>query len=232
MQHVPATMVRAAVLAASLAALASQVGAQGIYTCVDSKGRRLTADRPILDCIDREQTELNTGGGARRKISPAQTAAERAAEEDKARRAEEERARLSEEKKRDSALVTRYPSPGVHDKEREATIARLDAAKATAQKRLAELAAQRKAVEGELEFYKSNPARVPPKLKLQVEGVDGQLAGQKRFIAEQEAEKVRINARFDEELIRLKPLWTQPATVPATVARAASSPAPANKAVR
>ncbi|WP_432214584.1 DUF4124 domain-containing protein, partial [Salmonella enterica] len=34
----------------------------GIYTCVDAKGRKLTADRPILDCIDREQKELNASG--------------------------------------------------------------------------------------------------------------------------------------------------------------------------
>jgi hypothetical protein len=27
--------------------------------CVDAKGRKITADRPIPDCIDREQQELS-----------------------------------------------------------------------------------------------------------------------------------------------------------------------------
>lgn len=223
--------VRAAALAASLAALAGQAGAQGIYTCTDSKGRRITADRPIIDCIDREQTELSTGGMPRRKIGPSLTAAERAAEEDKARRAAEERARANEEKKRDRALVTRYPNLAAHDKEREASLARLDASKATAQKRIVELLAQRKTLEGEMEFYKANPARVPLKLRHQAEEVDTQLAGRTRFIAEQEAEKTQVNARFDEELARLKVLWAQQAPVP-TVARAASAPAAPAKTVR
>jgi hypothetical protein len=33
------------------------------------------------------------------------------------------------------------------------------------------------------------------------------MAVQKRFIGEQDAEIRRVNARFDEELTRLKPLW-------------------------
>jgi hypothetical protein len=88
--------VRAAATAAVLALVAGAASAAdpvpgGIYTCVDSKGRRLTADRPIVDCIDREQTEMTPGGLTRRKIGPTLTAAERAAEEEKARRLEEAR---------------------------------------------------------------------------------------------------------------------------------------------
>ena len=33
------------------------------------------------------------------------------------------------------------------------------------------------------------------------------MAAQNRFIGEQEDEKRRLNARFDEELARLKQLW-------------------------
>ena len=47
--------------------------AQSIYTCVDSKGRRLTHDRPIPDCIDREQRELNSNGTVKRAIGPTLT---------------------------------------------------------------------------------------------------------------------------------------------------------------
>jgi hypothetical protein len=35
------------------------------------------------------------------------------------------------------------------------------------------------------------------------------MAVQERFIADQDAEMVRVNARFDEELQRLQLLWAQ-----------------------
>ena len=51
----------------------------GIYTCVDRNGRRLTADRPIAECLDREQRELGPSGIVRRQIGPSLTEQERAA---------------------------------------------------------------------------------------------------------------------------------------------------------
>jgi hypothetical protein len=226
-------------LAVLLAAFGLPTAAQGIYTCVDSKGRRLTADRPIIECIDREQTELSSGGIARRKIGPSLTAAERAAEEEKVRRQEEARNREADEKKREKALLTRYPNRSVHDKERGEALALVDSVTAAAQKRTVELQTQRKFLDGEVEFYKINPARTPPKLIRQMDEVNKQLDAQKRFVVDQEVEKVRVNARFDEELARLKALWAAqqaplavaaPASRPpaTSVARAASASRPAS----
>ncbi len=42
----------------------------GIYTCIDDKGRRITADRPIPECIDREQQVLNRDGSVRTVVPP------------------------------------------------------------------------------------------------------------------------------------------------------------------
>lgn len=225
----------AGAFAVVLASIAGPVLAQGIYTCTDAKGRRLTADRPIIDCIDREQTELSTGGLPRRKIAPSLTAAERAAEEEKQRRETEERSKAVEDKKRERALVTRYPNRPSHDKERTGALALVDSVTAAAQKRTGELMAQRKFLEGEMEFYKFEPARTPPKIKRQLDEVDVQLVAQKRFLVEQDVEKVRVNARFDEELSRLKMLWAAESVVPVAVAKPASTPghpASAAKAVR
>lgn len=221
-------MYRTAALAALLATLLGQVigaGAESIYTCTDAKGRRLTADRPIAECIDREQIELSPGGLPRRKIGPTLTAAERAAQEEQDRRQAEERSRLIEEKGRQRVLVARYPSREVHDKERVAALALVDRVTAAAQLRTKELLAQRKFLDGEVEFYQLDPSRMPPKLRRQIEEVDTQLGAQQRFLAEQDVEKVRVNARFDEELSRLKPLWAQQAVAPTTAEHAASSPA-------
>ena len=223
--NVEASFVRAAALAALLAGAVAPVGAQGIYTCVDAKGRRLTADRPIVECLDREQTELSSGGLPRRKIAPMATAAERVAEEEKARVLEEERIRVNEEKKRERALVNRYPNRGVHNNERAEALALVDSVTGAAQRRTKELLLQRKFLEGELEFYQSNPSRMPTKLRRQVDEVEAQLAAQQRFLADQDVEKVRVNARFDEELSRLTVLWVKESAAPTIAARAASAPA-------
>src|SRR4051812_47395524 len=132
-----------------LAGLASSAFAEGIYTCVDSKGRRLTADRPMMDCIDREQVEISPSGKVLRRIAPSLTPQERAAEEEKVRKAAEERNRVLDEKKRDRALVTRFPDRAVHDKERDAALATADAVIATAAKRGAELVEQRRKLDTE-----------------------------------------------------------------------------------
>jgi hypothetical protein len=216
----------AAALAALLAAASGLAAAQGIYTCVDSKGRRHTADRPIVACIDREQVEMSAGGLAKRTIAPTQTAVERAAAEAKAGQEAEERGRAEDQKKRERALVTRYPDRDLHDRERAEALALVDSVTATAQNRIEALMSQRRLLDGEVEFYKIDPSRMPAKLKRQIVEVDQQLAAQQRFVIDQEQVKVKVNARFDEGLARLKALWAQnSAAAVATVARAASSAA-------
>jgi hypothetical protein len=196
---------------------------EGIFTCVDAKGRRLTADRPIIECIDREQRELSPSGTVRRKIGPTLTAEERAAEEDKARRAAEERSRAAEDKRRDRALLTRYPNRATHDKERYAATTQIDTLIATATKQIGELTAERKRFDTELEFFKGDLAKASPKLKRQIEENERQLQAEQRFLANQEAEKKRLTERYDEELGKLKALWALKAG--AATAGAAAPPA-------
>ena len=211
-----------------LAGLSAPSWAQGIYTCQDAKGRRITADRPIPECLDREQRQLSPTGTVIRKIGPVLTEQERAAEEAKAQKALEERRRLADEKKRDRALVARYPDHGSHDKERRSAIALADGAIATSNKLAGELQAERRRLDSELEFYQKDPSRIPAPLQRQVEENARQADAQKRFVANQELEKKRINARFDEELVILKRLWAQagPAAVSTNTAPATPAPAP------
>lgn len=181
----------------------------GIYSCVDPQGRTVTADRPIAACIDREQKELNPSGSVKRTVPPTLTARERALAEEKARQAAEEKARAAEERKRNQALVARYPDQAAHDKERSAALSVVDDVVAAATKRLASLAAERRKLDAEMEFYGKDPSKAPARLKRQVEENVQHTGAQQRFIAAQEGEKQRINARFDEELARLRALWAQ-----------------------
>lgn len=190
-----------------LAATGPVAAQGGIYTCIDAQGRRITSDRPIQACLDREQRELGNMGVVRRVVPPSYTAEERA-KIDQQRKAEEElRARAQEEKRRDRALLIRYPNQGVHDKERAEALAQIDEVIKAVVKREEFLAKQRKEIDTELEFYKGDVALAPAWLKRKLEDNEQQVQVQKRFVDEQNQEKQRINARFDEELVKLRQLW-------------------------
>lgn len=192
----------------ALPALA-QTGGGGIYSCVDAKGRKLTSDRPIRECADREQLLLNPSGTVRAVIPPSLTGPERAAQEARQRREAEERARQAEERRRERALLVRYPNRSVHDKERAEALSQISVVRQAALNRVKELQRQRKELDTELEFYAKDPEKVPPSLRRLVDDNEKSMAVQERFIADQEAEMVRVNARFDEELQRLQLLWAQ-----------------------
>ena len=182
--------------------------AQAIYTCVDAKGRKITSDRPISECIDRSQQEITPSGIVKRVLGPSLTAQERAAKEEKDRLIAEVVAREAEDKRRDRALLLRYPNRAVHDKERVLALAQVDEVIKAAAKRMIELAEQRKLIGVEMEFYAKDPSKAPVSLKRRAEENESSVAVSRRFIAEQDMEKQRVNLRFDEELIKLKQLWT------------------------
>lgn len=179
----------------------------GIYSCTDSKGRVLTADRPIADCVDREQTELNPSGTVRRKVDPTYTAREQADRDERDRQAQLLAARQLEDRRRERALLMRYPNAAAHDHERAEALVQIDVVIKAAKTRLDELADDRRKIDDELEFYKSDPSKAPESVRRKAEDNDKSAAVQNRFIGDQQDEKKRVNARFDEEQVRLKPLW-------------------------
>jgi hypothetical protein len=198
----------------SLCALAASAWAQaptaspGIYSCTDSRGRTLTADRPIADCADREQREFGPSGTVRRTLEPTYTPREQAEREERARQAAMQASRANEERRRERALLMRYPNPTAHDRERSEAMLQIDAVIDAARKRLGELGKERQGIDDEMEFYKKDPSKAPPSLRRKLDDSEQSVAVQNRFIAAQEDEKKRVNARFDEERARLKPLWS------------------------
>lgn len=181
--------------------------AQGIYTCVDAKGRRITSDRPNIECLDRAQQEISSSGTIKRVLGPSLTAQERKVLEEKERLDAQERSRDAEEKRRNRALMLRYPNRAVHDKERSLALAQVHQVIASAFQRMHDLAAQRKPINLELEFYKNDLTLAPAALRRKVEENDGNMLVQRRFIDDQDVEKRRVNGRFDEELVKLTQLW-------------------------
>ncbi len=179
--------------------------ASGIYSCVDDQGRRITSDRPIADCIAKEQRVLNSDGSLRTVRPPTMTSDERAEAEARERRAAEERAARADAVRRDRNLMHRYKSEEAHQTAREAALDSVRAAMRISELRLMDLARERKPMVDELEFYKGRP--VPAKLKAQIEGNDASVEALHSAMVNQKAELDRINQLYDAELARLKSLW-------------------------
>ncbi len=204
----------------------------GIYTCIDSKGRRLTADRPIPECTAKEQQVLNQDGSVRTVVPPTMTAEERLAKENRDRAAAEARLAQVDAIRRDRNLMARYPNEAAHQRARESALDTVRLAIKATETRLRDLAQQRKPLKNEAEFYQGKP--LPPKLKTAMDANDAALEAQKASAATQEAELGRINRLYDTELERLRRLWAgaPPGTLGAfntsagAAAAAPSSPAP------
>ena len=180
--------------------------------CVDSKGRKITSDRPIAECLDREQKVFGGSGTVKRVVGPVLTARERDAAEEAQRKESEEQARISEERRRDRALMARYPNEAVHEQERADALIQVDEVIRAARVRLDDLAQQRKAMDKDMEFYKKDPNKAPGSLKHRIRENELSIAAQERFLADQSEEKKRTNQRFDEEAAKLRPRWAQAAS--------------------
>ena len=191
---------------AGLASFGSQARAE-IYSCVDAKGRTITADRPIMDCLDRNQRELSSFGVVKRQIGPSLTAQEQLQQDQKDKVVAEQRAREAESKRRDRTLLLHYPNRASHDQQRAATLAQSEETIQLAKKIITELNLERKAMSHELETYAKDPSKAPLSIKLSLKDNQASLLEHQQIIVDQEQEKKRITKRFDEELLRLTQLW-------------------------
>ena len=181
----------------------------GIYTCTDAHGRRLNSDRPITECMDREQRELNRSGSTRRVLPPSLSPAEREklAQQQREQRREAERRRSLE--RRDAALIARYPDRQAHEAGREEALLQTTVIVNAAEARISTLQAERKKLDEEMEFYSADPSKAPPQLRRAIEANEQAIAQQQQAIEGQNSERQRINAAFDEEVARLEQLWRE-----------------------
>jgi hypothetical protein len=176
-----------------------------IYSCVDASGKKLTSDRPIPECTNREQKLHNADGSLRKIVPPTPTADERAEAEAAERRVATDRAAQQEAVRRDRNLLQRFPNEAAHRRAREAALDDVRKAVRTSEDRLKALAIERKPLLDEAEFYADRA--LPAKLRQALDANDASVEAQRVLVQNQEAEVARINTAFDIELERLKRLW-------------------------
>jgi len=186
-------------------ASAATAGGDGIYSCTDASGRRLTSDRPIPECTAREQRVLNHDGSVQRVVPPTMTADERADYEALQQRLAAERRSQADGVRRDRNLLARFPTEAAHAKARAAALDDIRASMRASEARLKTLAADRKPLLSEAEFYVGR--QMPALLKQQLDANDATTEAQRALVQNQQIEIGRINASFDIELARLRKLW-------------------------
>jgi hypothetical protein len=193
-------------LCAAACLVVSTAAPAAIYTCTDGTGKKLTSDRPIPACSDREQRVLNADGSVKRMLPPNMTADERSEQEARDRQAAAVRAPQQDAIRRDRNLVARFPNEATHSKARAKALDDARNSVANSEKRLAALAVERKPLLDEAEFYANR--QMPAKLKQQLEANDAAAEAQRVLVQNQQAEIGRINGLFDVELARLRRLWS------------------------
>jgi hypothetical protein len=133
-------------------------------------------------------------------LTPEQKAA-RAAEE---KRKAEEAERALEQRRRDRALLETYASEAEIEALRAKTLASREQQIARSEDRLKRLAAERKKLDDEAEFYvkREQPAALKRAFANNAELVKTEQA----IVADTRAEMARINERFDAEIKRFREL--------------------------
>ena len=201
-------LLAALAIALSQAAGAAEPSTRPIIQC-DLNGKKVTSDRPIPECFNKEQRELNPDGSLKRIIPPTPTADELAAKEEKDRDAKLELAAKGDAVRRDRNLMQRFPDEAAHRKSREKALDELRIAGKIYAGRIADLLIEQKKLEDDRYFYKNERVNkpVPTQLQQKLDANEALLEAQKSLAQNQVAETTRINALYDVELARLRKLW-------------------------
>ena len=196
-----------ALAAWAVSAVAQAQSAPGLYACKDTRGRALSSDRPIAECADRQQLELRRSGGVLRTVGPSYSEQDQAARAHQLQQMDRAAAQREGERRRERALLARYPDSRLHDRERAEALAQLDQATHLARDYLAALKRERQELDAELQFFRGDRAKAPAGLSRKFDENEEGVRAQNRFIQSRDEEKQRVALRFASERAQLEPLW-------------------------
>jgi len=185
-------------------ALAAAPASAALYTCTDASGRKFTADRPPPECANLPVRELRADGSVRRVIEPPPTEEQRKARAEQAQRALQEQEAKRSQARRDIALLETYAASADIEAARRAALVSRQATIDRSKQRLETLAAERKKLDNEAEFYANR--KVPEMLERAIEANKALVQAEQRLIDETQADMARINKRFDVESERYREL--------------------------
>lgn len=202
----PPLLLRALPCALLLAAGAPALAGE-IYTCVDARGNRLTSDRPIAACLDREQRMLNKSGSLKQMLPPSYTGEERAAIEARKKQEQAQREQQEAQARTVRVLQQRYPTQATLETARASAAQDILALVKDGYRQLGNLQQEQVKLNQEMEFYKKNPLSAPLRLRTQIEANAQSQKTAQKFIDQQRSALVTMHQRFDEEAATLAAYW-------------------------
>lgn len=138
-------------------------------------------------------------------MPPPQTEEERAAEQAKVQQESAVDIARAVEARRDRNLLTRYPNEARYNDIRKDAVASLNASIHEAEARIAQLSADRRRLSGEGALYAGKT--VPDKLKSAIDASTASLSTEKSVLQDRQADLVRAEKNYDDDLARLKKIW-------------------------
>jgi chromosome segregation ATPase len=194
-----------------------------LYKWTDENGKVHYSDTVPPAANDRARKEIREDGVVKKQIDRALTqderrvAAQKAADEEKARAAKEERER------KDKALLATYTSLVDFDRVRDRAVSQADAEIVALQKQEASEAAQRADLQKQLDALGKRAPSL--KLKTDVESADKDLAAVRELIVRKTKERATLVATYQTERGRLADLIAAEAAAAKTSGSAPSTPA-------
>lgn len=222
---------------ALLLALASApILANAAYKCVDEKGITHIGDTPPAACATVMMYEVKPSGQVIRKIDPTPTPEQLKQRQEEAERRKEADKAAYDQKRKDQALLATYTSEKEFDVARDRNVAPLRSRITNIQDRIKAIEEREKKIAEEMEFYKAGKSKnaktqsdaPPPLLVAERERLAQEKKSLGDNIANQEADIVQINARFEADKKRWVELRhpAQPSQAKADAPAAAAAPAP------
>jgi hypothetical protein len=195
-------------MAGSYGVVAAEPARLYIFQC-ELNGKKVTSDRLIPECANKEQRQLNADGSLNRIIPPVPTADESATNAEKKAQDDAERVARNDAIRRDRNLMQRFPNESEHRKARAKALDDIRASAKNSEARIALLMGEKKKLEEEKQFYVNEHVNksLPSGLKQKLDANEAALDAQRSLSQTQQSEVVRINALYDVELARLKRLW-------------------------
>lgn len=184
----------------AVAQTSAPIGNGSYYSCRDASGRLITADRPIMECLNREQREHNRDGTVKRIIEAPLTPEQKRQRAEEEQRREEEQARLDEIKRHDAILLSSYSSVDSIERAQQRALIEPQSGIAKSQQRLADLGAERTRLNAETEFYKGR--KLPGDLERKLQDNDAAQKYETSLLARRNAEIRSINERYAADKAR------------------------------
>jgi hypothetical protein len=184
-----------------------------IYSCTDDDGRTITSDRPIPTCSRRPMRELNPDGSLRRVIPPPLTKEQERERALLEKRRQDEAWARKVQQARDRNLLLTFEDEHSLESMRRRGLADIDHEIRLATQRILSLDKELKqAQEVATGWQAANPRKqLPFTYQQRITDAANAILAEDALIADRNAERDRVNSRFDADARRLRELLGNPA---------------------